>query len=670
MLLTEEKVNRWLSDLTYNSKYEFLEEGSTELEKIANKFGIKLPNNDLAIFKCVYAFVDRANKNGCILPREEVKKSLSSLRLKAINFDHVRQRTVGVWLGGELIGDEIIAYGVFFKSNLQDDYEIIKDLMKKGNLKVSFEAWGNREHLDDGTYNLRDICFAGGALLLTSKPAFDGAEVMEIARERVLEFASVMKAPKSFIKEEAGYKCSCIKCGYETTIPDGEHCNTYDYGKGAGKCPKCGGQMRRAERPGLGQPSSSSVLILTDNDEKFFTEEELRKWAELSEKEIQDISTLPKEVTTCVRKKVKEENMSPVDAVKECWREYKKDKNKEKSTKEEDKMKIEDILKLLEEASEESILDKLEEFEGTDEELEMTLAKLVEGEDFIDDEKGEKIEEAKKLTYQERKNLPDNMFAVVVTVKNKKTNKPRKIRMFPIHDENHVRNALARLNQEAPKRSLKKLGVSIETVKKKILKRAKELNMKSLLERYKGEIEEIEKEEKAAAATGFKVKCKDCGHEFISDVRGESAKCEKCGGACETIGDQASQKEDEVEKLKAEISSLKEELKKKDEEISSLKDENTKLKERVEKAKEEGRKIGERRVKLGEFAKDLTDDELLDDVKYENAQLKKENAELKKNKDINKGSTDDDLDVGSKDKEKDIFAVQKRIRKKAWNIEE
>ena len=289
--------------------------------------------------------------------------------------------------------------------------------------------------------------------------------------------------------------------------------------------------------------------------------------------------------------------------------------------------------------------------------------------DFFEEDENAEVEEAKRLSYEERKKLPDSMFAVVIKVKNKKTGEIRKIRKYPLNDETRVRAALRYLGMPRNQKALKKLGVSIESVKKKILKRAKELNMKSLLERYKGEIEEIEKEEKAAA-TGFKVKCKDCGHEFISDVRGESAKCEKCGGACETIGDQASQKEDEVEKLKAEISSLKEELKKKDEEISSLKDENTKLKERVEKAKEEGKKIGERRVKLGEFAKDLTDDELLDDVKYENAQLKKENAELKKNKDINKGSTDDDLDVGSKDKEKDIFAVQKRIRKKAWNIEE
>ena len=59
----------------------------------------------------------------------------------------------------------------------------------------------------------------------------------------------------------------------------------------------------------------------------------------------------------------------------------------------------------------------------------------------------------------------------------------RKIRKYPIHDEAHVRNALSRLGQEAPKATLKKLGVSIDSVLKKVLKRAKSLKMYSLLMR-------------------------------------------------------------------------------------------------------------------------------------------------------------------------------------------
>lgn len=43
------------------------------------------------------------------------------------------------------------------------------------------------------------------------------------------------------------FNCECIKCGY--AIKTQQHCAEL-------KCPKCGGQMRRAERPGPGQESS------------------------------------------------------------------------------------------------------------------------------------------------------------------------------------------------------------------------------------------------------------------------------------------------------------------------------------------------------------------------------------------------------------------------------
>lgn len=45
---------------------------------------------------------------------------------------------------------------------------------------------------------------------------------------------------------KAQYNCECIKCGHKVTTD--KHCNTF-------KCPKCGGTMRRAERPGPGQES-------------------------------------------------------------------------------------------------------------------------------------------------------------------------------------------------------------------------------------------------------------------------------------------------------------------------------------------------------------------------------------------------------------------------------
>jgi len=46
------------------------------------------------------------------------------------------------------------------------------------------------------------------------------------------------------------YLCECIECGYQ--MESEAHCNTL-------KCPECGGDMRRAERPGAGQPQSSDA---------------------------------------------------------------------------------------------------------------------------------------------------------------------------------------------------------------------------------------------------------------------------------------------------------------------------------------------------------------------------------------------------------------------------
>jgi chromosome segregation ATPase len=73
--------------------------------------------------------------------------------------------------------------------------------MDKNVLAVSFEAYGNRIGNQTGGYDLTDIEFAGGALLIKTKPAFPGSEVTEIAkrRERVLEMASVMTEPKEYI---------------------------------------------------------------------------------------------------------------------------------------------------------------------------------------------------------------------------------------------------------------------------------------------------------------------------------------------------------------------------------------------------------------------------------------------------------------------------------------
>jgi Zn ribbon nucleic-acid-binding protein len=242
--MEKEQVKIYFEDLSINSNYQLLEWGKDddELTELAIKKGMEVPSKDLAFFKCVYAMVDKANKNKCTLPRKEVKKALKSLNGKAIDKDHLRKATIGHWIHAELDGEDIIAYGCFWKSNFPDDYEIIKEKMTEGEMKVSFEAWGDRVFKAGGGYDLVDIHFCGGALLFDTNPAFPDADVLDFASAResgVLEFAKII--------EEGSFNCECIKCGYKETSE--EHCKDK-------KCPKCGAQMRREERPGTGDPDT------------------------------------------------------------------------------------------------------------------------------------------------------------------------------------------------------------------------------------------------------------------------------------------------------------------------------------------------------------------------------------------------------------------------------
>ena len=54
------------------------------------------------------------------------------------------------------------------------------------------------------------------------------------------------------------YECECIECGWKTTTD--EHCADI-------KCEKCGGQMRRADRPGPGQENTETVYIKPSKNE-------------------------------------------------------------------------------------------------------------------------------------------------------------------------------------------------------------------------------------------------------------------------------------------------------------------------------------------------------------------------------------------------------------------
>jgi hypothetical protein len=196
MLKNERIIAKALLEWTRESQTTFLEAATDEdeLKSIAEKRGLSLPSPDFAIFKTVYAEVNKANRNGVRLPEKAVKAGLASLVGKQINFDHNGAGDICGWiLDGKLEGKLIVIYGAFFKSMFREELEEVKSLFAAKKLFVSFEIHKYKSDgelalkaLADGTYEMEEIHFSGCGLLLTEQPACPKAAVKMLLASRVL----------------------------------------------------------------------------------------------------------------------------------------------------------------------------------------------------------------------------------------------------------------------------------------------------------------------------------------------------------------------------------------------------------------------------------------------------------------------------------------------------
>jgi len=228
--------------------------------------------------------------------------------------------------------------------------------------------------------------------------------------------------------------------------------------------------------------------------------------------------------------------------------------------------------------------------------------------------------------------------------------------------------------QMTPKTMMMKPGRNLKEVKKmlKQISPSEDSTDKSNNTTTKGEIkmtEPIKKEEpvviadaeESALSPAEDLKLDDAGaEEETPEVKKEEVKEEEVkkddevvivSKDDEVVTEEAIKKED-IDALKAEIELLKAALAKKDEEFAA----------QLEKAKKDTVTLVERKSTLGEFAKDMTDEDILNDDKYEIAKLRKENYDLKKGK-IEVSS----LEVGGEDTKvkKDTpkeFAMGKRVQ--------
>ncbi|MHA2012785.1 MAG: hypothetical protein ACTSWG_10500 [Candidatus Helarchaeota archaeon] len=287
-----------------------------DLESIISACGIEYPHESLGFFKSVYAKFEEPNKNGVILANS-VKEQVGQLIGCQVNANHWRQNWVlGTILDSWVEDDKIVIAFSFYKSIYPDLYEEAITQFESGDLTVSFElmvADEDVERVNGGYRKLNAVSFDGVGLLFDESPACPEAVVFEQAkveklRKQDLVFAKKIEDSKKIsnkedenVKKEAkdallakfkediiaelgeeavkdwsdekweselakrangtSYECKCLDCG--KTFNSENHCKDT-------KCPECGGESRRKDRPGSGDKASEE----DKKDEEAFEKED------------------------------------------------------------------------------------------------------------------------------------------------------------------------------------------------------------------------------------------------------------------------------------------------------------------------------------------------------------------------------------------------------------
>ncbi|MHA1304503.1 MAG: hypothetical protein ACTSPI_12470 [Candidatus Heimdallarchaeaceae archaeon] len=267
----KKRIAEVLLEIAKNSKTEFIEDSAIdkEIKEAAKKIELSLPSPDLAVFKTVYCEIGKVNKNGVILSKKAVEKGLHTLRFKQLNWEHEGKGQVcGYTIDAKINGDRVETINVLFKSLFKEQFEELKEKIKTGEAAVSFEIWNCDpatrksvvKQLDDGKIEIDPVIFHGTGVLLSHKPACPNAKIFKlVAKNEIREAEKIVN--KIFSEnlifasfaiddvEEANVSCECLKCG--KVISTKKHCKDI-------KCPDCGGDMRRKDRPGEGQPVQES----------------------------------------------------------------------------------------------------------------------------------------------------------------------------------------------------------------------------------------------------------------------------------------------------------------------------------------------------------------------------------------------------------------------------
>ncbi len=717
--LKSNQVIKFLEDFESNSTVELLEGASKEKNELiasAKKRGILAEGSrDLGLIKTIYLFTDQFNDNGDMISSAELQKKFPQIVGKPMNVNHERTLIVGVYIDYKFILKEkkAITYATFFKSIYPKLWEKVKAFKNRGKLSSSFEIWSpenKRKIFPNGTEELRQIEIAGGALIFEEKgvtPAFRDAKVLAIAKsqlakqltESCMVYASKYKDKEIIVANQNHFKNE-VEENYQKMLEEQNKLPVI-------KCSNCEKDFESAEQTNIKCPSCFAIvnkagvmiyppqiknfkmlcpackidnwLIVSNTEEaakikcQSCTKDYLIKFSKEEKSELLDKMTfLFIGHATCPQcsNSVSVEGSSKMEATPltcpSCKLKFIFNRAKMEQYKQ-----ISEIDEIVEKPKEEPNKDKESSKEGGEEE--MVIPKEIEKIVKEEDTKTEKLKE--KPSPQEKVKTKSEKTEEVVEDK-----KPEKSQAEPKKAQKETVEKVEEPKAEKPSKEPKEKT----TEKVKITKEAKdETSTEEPVAKETKTAKEETIEDKTTTEEPKETAIPVIDEKIIKDIEEASSETpvaiEESKIPVEEIKIVKSTKilrkaVTKIKELKKELNEIKEKketlisaVKKTTSQVISLKEEITKIKENSEKKislyKENAQLIVSRKDELGEeYSKELSDEDILNEDKFERAKLEKENDMLRGSKD------NDTLVVGEKPNAKDeeIDKQAKEIDDKAY----
>ena len=215
----------------------------------------------------------KTDRHGESIDPKGWKKHLKAFKKRAIllsshNYGSL-QNQIGELLDVQVVEEGLLARPKYYinQGNPEADWGYFIATKGKAAYSVGFIPikWTDSKEKPTRTYLEQELVEISQVTVPSNTDAAQGLKAKAEYREYdpiIKDIIDEMIEDKDFFmgEEKAKYDCECIKCGEKLTSD--KHCKDI-------KCPKCGGTMRRVERPGPGEKSIKEIITKPEDTEKY-----------------------------------------------------------------------------------------------------------------------------------------------------------------------------------------------------------------------------------------------------------------------------------------------------------------------------------------------------------------------------------------------------------------